>query len=153
MRWGRRGMVPLPPSGALQVTALQRAGGLAFQIRRDLHSTMSVLISDNETVFIYNSVTGRPVCIEAFGDSNEAEAFVVWAMEAAGYEELRDNGEALRDWWGDNLRDQWEKDFYEPIFRAEQCPLCGKPLGNETQVHKACTDYEAMQADLVPGAV
>jgi len=97
---------------------------------------MSVLISDNETVFIYNSVTGRPVCIEAFGDSNEAEAFVVWAMEAAGYEELRDNGEALRDWWGDNLRDQWEKDFYEPIFRAEQCPLCGKPLATKRRSTK-----------------
>jgi hypothetical protein len=109
---------------------------------------MSILISDDSSVFVYDSVTGLPLNMEVFNDAYEAEAFLEWAVEAA-QGDVREYGaaEELRALWNEHFSEQWEKDFYAPINPAE-CPLCGE--ASNTGVHSACADREAMLADLTP---
>ena len=42
---------------------------------------MSTRISDNETIFIYDSVTGLPIMTESFDTPEQASAFLNWCEQ------------------------------------------------------------------------
>ncbi|HYW87616.1 MAG TPA: hypothetical protein VFB50_07595 [Chloroflexota bacterium] len=50
---------------------------------------MSVRLSDDSAVFLYDSVSGLPLLLECFADADDAMAFLDWTRDQADIPDLR----------------------------------------------------------------